>query len=282
MWTPKNDSTINQNNILLFLILEIVCIILMVLDHSAKIATPIRVGISALTYPLVKVVEIPQNAYHFLSSTVSDQKQLIDENTNLKQKLSQAKIDLLQLEVISQQNRELRELLKAKKQLPLKTTAAFLVNVNTGNKEHSFVLNQGYNQGVYIGQTVLDLNGVTGQVSSVELERSHVILITDKNHALPVEFLRTGIRTFIYGTGERNTLSLPEIPQSTDVKVGDILITSGFGDIFPRGLKVATISKVIESEDKSYRKAFATPSANLNKLKQVLLVWSIDSKQQKP
>jgi rod shape-determining protein MreC len=275
MWSPKNESSLSQNNVLRFLLLEIICVVLMVMDHSAKIATPIRASLSALTYPLIKIVELPQNAYHFLKSTVSKQSELLEDNKKLRAQLSQVKVDMLQLETVYQQNKGLRKLLKAKELLPLKTTATFLININTGGSDHHFVINQGYNQRVHIGQTVLDLNGVAGQVSSVELESSHVILITNKNHAIPVEFLRTGIRTFIYGTGDVEVLSLPEIPQSTDVQVGDILITSGYGGAFPRGLKVATVSKVIDSEDRSYRKAEAQPSADIKQLKQVLLVWSV-------
>lgn len=282
MWTPKNESSLSDSNVLSFLLLEIICVVLMVLDHSAKIATPIRSAVSALTYPLVKIVELPQNAYTFINSTVSNQFQLLNENVNLKQKLSQAQIDLLQLEVMSQQNQELRQLLNAKQQLPLKTTAAFIININTGNNDHHFIINQGYNQGVRVGQTVLDLNGVAGQVSYVDLESSHVILITNKSHAVPVEFLRTGIRTFIYGTGDLANLSLPEIPQSADIQEGDILITSGYGSAFPRGLKVATINQALDSGDKSFRQAFATPSANLDLIKQVLLVWSKDPVDEKP
>ncbi len=274
MWTPKNEPALSGNNVLSFLLLEIVCIVLMVLDQSAKIATPIRSTLSTLTYPLTKIVELPQKAYSFINSTISDQAQLLNENTELKQKLSQAQIDLLQLDVISQQNHELRQLLNAKQQLPLQTTAAFIINVNTGSNDHHLIINQGYNQGVQVGQTVLDLNGVAGQISKVDIESSHVILITNENHAVPVEFLRTGIRTFIYGTGNLNTLSLSEIPQSADVKIGDILITSGYGDVFPRGLKVATINNILTTEDKSFKQATAVPSANLNLIKQILLVWN--------
>ena len=275
MWSPKNESSLSQNNVLRFLLLEIICVVLMVMDHSAKIATPIRASLSTLTYPLIKVVELPQNAYRFVKSSVSKQSELLDENKTLRAQLAQVKVNMLQLETVYQQNKELRKLLNAKELLPLKTTAAFLININTGDSDHHFVINQGYNQQVSIGQTVLDLNGVAGQVSSVDIESSHVILITNKNHAVPVEFLRTGTRTFIYGTGDLEMLSLPEIPQSADVQLGDILITSGYGGAFPRGLKVATVSRVIDSEDRSYRQAEAQPSADIKQLKQVLLVWSV-------
>ncbi len=279
MWSP-NDSSFSQNYVLRFLLLEIICIVLMVLDYSAKIAVPIRAAVSTLTYPLIKAIELPQNAYEFLNSSVSNQQQLLDQNIALKQQLSQSQIDLLQLEVISQQNIELRQLLQAKQQLPLNTTAAFLININTGNNDHHFIINQGYNQGVTVGQTVLDLNGVAGQVYLVDLETAHVILITNQNHALPVEFLRTGIRTFAYGTGDLHSLNLPEIPQSANIKTGDILITSGYGGVFPRGLKIGVIKSIKESTDRSFKQAEAQPSANLDLLKQILLVWSDGSKNE--
>ena len=274
MWSPKNESSLSQENVLRFLLLEIICVVLMVLDHSAKIATPIRSTLSALTLPLVKTIELPQRVYAFIQSTTSNQTQLLNENISLKQRLSQAQNDLLQLEVISQQNKELRQLLHAKEKLPLNTSVAFLININTGDKNHQFVINQGSNQGITMGQTVLDLTGVAGQVFQVGLETAHVILITNENHAIPVEFLRTGVRTFAYGTGDLNSLSLPEIPQSADIQLGDELITSGYGDVFPRGLRVARIDGIINSKDRSYRQAHAKPSADLNHLKQVLLVWS--------
>ena len=274
MWGKKSDTSATQIYVLRFLFLEIVCVVLMILDNSNKIATPIRSTISALTLPLVKVVEWPQRAYNFINSALSDHLQLLQENSDLKQNLSQVQIDLLQMEVISQQNVELRQLLNAKQQLPLQTTAAFLVNLNIGKNQHRIVINQGSNQNISINQTVLDLYGLIGQVSKVNLENSHVILITDQNHAVPVEFLRTGVRTVLYGTGDMNSLSLPEIPQSADIKVGDTLITSGFGGVFPRGLKVASLSEIHDSQgDRSFQQAYAKPSANLNNLKQVLLVW---------
>lgn len=278
MWSPKNESSFMQNNVFRFLLLEIICVVLMFFDHSSKISTPIRAAVSVITYPIVKIIELPQSAYQFIQSATSNQVQLVNENSELKQKLSQAQIDLLQLEVISQQNRELRKLLNAKQQLPLKTTAAFLINLNTGDGNQHVVINQGMNQGITVDQTVLDLNGVVGQVDSVNIESAYVILITNQNHAVPVEFLRTGVRTFIYGTGNLESLSLPEIPQSADIKLGDILITSGYGGVYPRGLKVATLSKIIDSEDKSYTKAEAKPSADIKHMKQVLLVWSDNQK----
>jgi rod shape-determining protein MreC len=274
MWSSKNDSAPLQSNVLKFLLLEIICVVLMVLDHSAKIATPIRATISTLTYPLIKLVELPQAGYNFLSRAISEQNSLIDQNTDLKQQMSQAQIDLLQLEIIQQQNKELRLLLQAKQQLPLKTSAAFVVNINTGNLDHVIVIDQGFNQGVTIGQTVLDLNGVIGQIISVELEYSHVLLISDLNHALPVEILRTGYRTIAYGTGDYTTLSLPEMQQNSDLQEGDIVITSGYGDVYPRGLKLATITKILKTQDRSFLQAQAKITADLTQLKHLLLVWS--------
>lgn len=276
MWSSKNDNSLLQSNVLKFLFLEIVCLVLMVLDYSSKIATPVRAGLSTITYPLVKAIEWPQQAYSFLQTAVSDQTQLIEENTELRGRLSQAQVDLIQLEVIQQQNKELRQLLQAKKQLPLVTTSAFVSDINTGLDEHLIVIDQGSHQGVHVGQTVLDLNGVAGQVTRVGLESAHVLLISDKNHAIPLEILRSGYRTIAYGTGDMSTLHLPEMQQSSDIQTGDVVITSGYGDLFPRGLKIGVVEETSLSPDRSFLTATAVLSADLSQMKQVLLVWSKD------
>lgn len=278
MLRNNKDNTLLKNNVLKFLFLELFCIALMTLDHSSKIATPIRAALSTLTYPLVKAIEWPQNAYKIIKLSISDQTSLIDENTVLKAKVSQAQIDLLQLEVLQQQNKELRELLETKEQLPLVTTSAFVSNINTGNNEHIVVIDQGFNQGIYEGQPVLDLNGVAGQVFRVELENSHVLLISDKTHAIPVEILRTGYRTIAYGSGDINFIDMPEMDQAADIQINDIVITSGYGDLFPRGLRLGVISQFGQTPDRFFLKARASLTADLKELKQVLLVWSESTK----
>jgi len=274
MLANKKDNALLKDNVLKFLFLELLCVFLMVMDYHSKIANPVRASLSALTYPLIKLVEWPQEVFNIIKLSVSEQTTLLDENAELKAQLSQARINLLQFEVTQQQNKELRELLQTKEKLPLITTSAFIKNINSGNNPHKVVINQGFNQGVYSGQPVLDLNGVAGQVTKVDLESAHVLLISDPTHAIPVEVLRTGYRTFAYGSDSLESIVLPEMDQTSDIKVNDIIITSGYGDLFPRGLKVGVVNNINETTDGFFLQAEAKITADFRQMKQILLIWS--------
>lgn len=268
----SRETQLTELPLFRFLLLELVCVLLMVLDYHTRIGQPIRHALSALTQPLVQVVRLPQELWHTAELALSRQASLLQENTELKRQLSNARMNLLQLDVLQQENQRLRQLMRMREQLPLRTTAAFVININSGNRQQQVVIDQGQRDGVYPGQAVLDLHGLAGQVETTGLTSAHVILITDPKHALPVEVLRTGLRTIAYGQGT-NALLLPEVAKSADLQPGDVLITSGFGGIFPRGLKVAQITTVNPSRNAAFQQANARPYANLDHLKEVLLVW---------
>ena len=92
-------------------------------------------------------------------------------------------------------------------------------------------------------------DGVLGQVFRIGPFSSEIILITDAEHALPVQVVRSGVRTIALGTGRSTSLELPYVPQNYDVKVGDLLVTSGLGRVFPFGLPVARVTKVERDPD---------------------------------
>ncbi len=124
---------------------------------------------------------------------------------------------------------------------------------------------------MFEGQAVLNLAGVIGQVNVLGNNFAHIILITDTTHAIPIEILRTGRRTIAYGNG--NDILLKEIPTSGDIKVGDVLVTSGFGNRFPRGLKLAEVKTLAVSPDRTFKTALAEPYAKLDRLTEVFLIW---------
>jgi len=268
----SRETQLTELPLFRFLVLELVCVLLMVLDYHTRIGQPVRQALSALTYPLVQAVRLPQQLWETADLALSRQASLLKDNTELKRQLSNARMNLLQLDVLQQENQRLRQLMRMREQLPLRTTAAFVININNGNRQHRAVIDRGQRDGVYVGQTVLDLHGLAGQVENTELASAHIILITDPQHALPVEILRTGLRGIARGQGH-GELILPEIAKSADVRPGDVLITSGFGGVFPRGLKVAQITAVSPSQNNALRQARAKPYADLEQLKEVLLVW---------
>jgi rod shape-determining protein MreC len=115
-----------------------------------------------------------------------------------------------------------------------------------------------------------------GQVVVTNPLTATVLLITDADHALPVQINRNGLRTIATGTGRINRLRLPHLPKNADVQVGDLLVTSGMGGVFPAGYPVARITEVADDPNSAFATVMAEPTARLDRSYEVLLVWTRD------
>ena len=114
---------------------------------------------------------------------------------------------------------------------------------------------------------------VVGQVIDVGLLSSQGILISDPDHALPVEVNRNGLRTIAVGSGDVARLELPFLPNNADIEKGDLLVTSGLGGAFPAGYPVAVVETVRRDPQEPFASVTATPSAALNQVREVMLIW---------
>lgn len=266
---PKQG--IRHSRLFRFLMLEFICLILMVADKNSQITQPLRNTLSLVALPLVKAVEWPQDIYQAAVLAVSRQQSLIEENSKLKQQLIEASLTARQSDSLNQENRRLRVLLHAAQNSPLKTSVAFVSNLRMSEKRQQIIINQGSSDGVFIGQAVIGLDGVVGQVEVLEQHTAHVILVTDLTHAIPVEILRTGLRTIAYGTEQG--LELREVPISADLQLDDVLVTSGFGNRYPRGLRLAEVDHIENHQNLRFKVAKAKTFADLARLTEVFLVW---------
>ncbi|MDS4068577.1 MAG: rod shape-determining protein MreC, partial [Candidatus Competibacter sp.] len=151
---------------------------------------------------------------------------------------------------------------------------AELLAVDFDPYRHHILLNRGRQHGVYVGQPVLDQHGVIGQIIRADPFSSTAILITDPNHALPIQINRTGVRTLALGTGKFQELELPHIPNNEDVVIGDLLVTSGLGGRFPRGYPVGMVTKVEFDPGSPFAHIVARPIAQLDRIREVMLLES--------
>ncbi len=247
----------------------------MISDKNNQLTQPIRDTLSLAAIPLLKIVEWPQEVYQIAEIAVSRQAHLIEENNQLKERLLDAELQVQQNLSLSAENQRLRSLLSASQNSPLSTSVAFVSNITQTQNKQQIIIDQGSADGLFVGQAVLNLAGVIGQVDVLSRHFAHVILVTDTNHAIPVEVLRTGLRTIAYGRGDH--IYLAEIPTSANIQVGDVLVTSGFGNRFPRGLKLAEIKAMSVSPERTFKTAEAEPFAELSRLTEVFLVWPSDT-----
>jgi rod shape-determining protein MreC len=254
--------------------LGVISVVVMVLDHRGGYLDTARVWMSAAANPIYTVVQTPGQFWRWLTGSFADRSRLRSENAQLTEQLRVARTQLLRFESLSEENRRLREIREASKGVSERTLIAEIISVSVNPFRHMVVINKGADDGVFRGQPVLDAFGVVGQVMQVGKSTATLILITDAEHAVPVQVNRNGIRSIAVGTGEAAKLSLPYMTVESDVKAGDLLVSSGLDAIFPAGYPVATVTKVERNPAETFALVEAKPLAQLDRDREVLLLWA--------
>lgn len=245
---------------------------LMVVDHRAGYLEDLRRLTGVLVEPVYRIAALPADVARATRTAVVSQDTLAKENRELRDALLLAQARLNRLDALVAQNARLKDLLDAQTSLGLSVQLARLIDVDLDPFRPRVVLNVGANQGVTVGQPVIDAHGIMGQVIEVLGNTSIVMLITDPTHAIPVMVERSGLRTIAYGTGAIDRLELPNIPISADVQVGDRLVTSGLGGRFPAGFPVGEILAISTDASSLFAAAQARPAAALDRSGDVLLL----------
>jgi rod shape-determining protein MreC len=254
--------------------LGVVSVVVMMLDHRGGYLETARLWMSAAANPIYAVVQTPYQLWSWLTGSFADRGRLRTENAQLAEQLRVARTQLLRFESLNEENRRLREIREASKGLSERTLIAEIINVSVQPFRHMVVINKGADDGVFRGQPVLDAFGVVGQVMQVGKSTATLILITDTEHAVPVQVNRNGIRSIAMGTGESTKLSLPYLTVESDVQRGDLLVSSGLDEIFPAGYPVATVTKVERNPTDTFALVEAKPLAQLDRDREVLLLWT--------
>lgn len=248
-------------------------VVLMTLDHRQKFLGDVRSGISVLLYPVQAIVGLPVTASGWLGENLSSRDYLIEQNETLKSQNTFLKAQMQKFISLEIENMRLRRLLDASEKIGERVLAAELMSVDLDPFSHQVVINKGTAHDLYEGQPVLDADGVYGQIVYAMPLTSTVMLLTDPAHALPVQVNRNGLRAIASGTGSTSQLNLLHVPNNADIQVGDVLVTSGMGGVFPVGYPVGVVEAVEPDPAQPYSKVMARPLAALDRSREVLLVW---------
>jgi rod shape-determining protein MreC len=277
--SDKHRSTNAPALGLRFLLLAGLSILLLVIDHRDNHLDTLRKGIGATVYPLRVIVDAPVSLWHWAVQTTTSRNDLQLENSRLHTERLLTQARLQRYASLEAENSRLRDMLEARSRVRDQVRVAEIMSASANPFRHVIVVDKGTNDGVYNGQTIVDANGVVGQIIEVGVLSSEGILISDPDHALPVELNRNGLRTIAVGTGEFDRMDLPFLPNNADVVEGDLLVTSGLGGAFPAGYPVGVIDSVIVKPEEPFAVVTATPSAALNQIREVMLVWSLDDSE---
>lgn len=255
-------------------LLLIACVSLMLLDHREQHMQSIRQALSTVIQPVRSAVDFPFAAYEWLVLNSRDREQLYVENEVLKAQQLVYNVRLQRFASLEAENARLRALMESTAKVADRILVTEILSVDLDPLRHRVALNKGIRHGAFTGQALLDAHGIVGQITRTGAFNSEAILISDPDHAVPVEINRNGLRTVAVGTGNTDQLSLPFLPNNADIQAGDLLVTSGLGGSFPRGYPVAEITDIRRDPHQSFAIISARPAAALNQNREVLLVWS--------
>jgi rod shape-determining protein MreC len=255
------------------LLLIVVLIALVLVERYTSVLDPVREKLGALVTPFYQLTNIPHKINQWRADTFESSSQLKQENEALQTELLILKRKLQQLAALAADNVRLRQLLNASEMLQDTVLITELIGVSPNPLSHKVIINRGQNDGVFKGQPVLDASGLMGQVVEVSDSSSIVLLISDSTHAIPVQVNRNGVRAIAEGTGDLNLLSLRHVSTNTDIRVGDMLVSSGLDRRFPVGYPVAEVTQVTRDTGKAFLSITAKPLARLDRSRHLLLVF---------
>lgn len=247
----------------------------MTLDHRTTYVNNLRSSIAVLVYPFQYLVNFPANVGDWASDSFSSRKTLKDDNETLRTQNLILTTQLQRLNFIESENINLRNLLESSKRVGERILIAELLSVDMDPYKQQVTINKGSisNDDIYSGQPFVDAKGVMGKLIHIAPFSSTALLITDPSHSLPIQVNRNGLRAIAKGTGKLNRLEIPHLPNNADIKVGDLLVTSGLGCVFPVGYPAAIVVEINIDPSLPFAEVLAEPVAELDRSRETLLVW---------
>lgn len=246
----------------------------MFIDHHQRHLQGLRKVLTTFVTPIVFLADMPAAFFAWGGGNLASRSQLRQENVRLKDESLILKTQLQTLVGLQAENARLRNLLGTENKSVGRKMVAEIFQVDSDPFSLKFQINKGEIHGVFLGQTVIDAYGIVGQVVEVSPLISKVLMVSDVTHAIPVKVNRNGVRSTAVGTGQIKQLSLQFVPDTMDIKVGDLLLSSGLGQRFPSGYPVARVTSVEHDPAVPFAQIFAVPEAKLEQNALVLLVWS--------
>lgn len=255
--------------LIIYLLLSITVIVADVRFHTLD---KFRASMNTLIYPLTELVQAPYLTYEKISGFFIKHVQLQRDNNALQQRFISYSATLQRYQDLEQENQHLRALLGAQSRTPLHTQLAEIIAIPRDPYLRQVTINRGSQQGIKAGTAAIDEAGLLGQITQVYPYTSTITLITNQDQSVPVAVQRTGQRAVLFGTGIDDTVEIRYLPHSTDVRTGDLIITSGMDGIYPSGLAVAKVTQIDLSSSRAFAHIICKPLAAVDRNRQLLII----------
>jgi len=254
--------------------LVVLSLSLMWVDAHYSLLQSVRYQLGYLMLPSQTLGQIPGSIGRWLEDSGASKQQLQTQNQQLIARNLVLELKTQRLAALEAENANLRELLSASEQVDDRVLVTSVIALDPDPFSQQVLINKGGEDGVFIGQPVLDAHGLLGQVVDVLPHSSLVMMIADANHAIPVQVNRNGVRSIALGTGSLSELELAHVATTADIVPGDLLVSSGLGERYPKGYPVATVTSVEIIPGQSFAVVKAKPSASLDRSRYLLLVFN--------
>ncbi len=250
----------------------------MTIDHRYQHLQVVRSTVATATYPLQYLAHLPSALSELLSENLASRNNLIKENDELREQALFNQAKLHRLALLEQENARLRQLLDS----PIQTSSeqvliAEILSVDLHPFKQLISINKGAKQGVYEGQPLVAAKGIIGQVVDVYPMHANALLISDPNHALLAESNRTNLRALLVGSGRTDRVELKNVSSSADIRIGDLLHTSGLDGRYPPNYPIAEVTTIKNRPGAAFLHVEARPLADLDTIREVLLLWTHSS-----
>jgi rod shape-determining protein MreC len=255
-------------------LLVVIAVTLLVMGRYTHWLDPVRSKLDVLAMPFYWASDIPERVSVWLDDRLLSRQEIEDENKLLRNQVRVQESRLQQMGSLVAENLRLRQLMNSSEIVQDRVLVAELIGVSPDPLVHKVIIDKGSNDGIYVGQALLDAFGLMGQVVSVTPYSAQALLITDNSHAIPVQITRNNVRTVAEGVGNLYKLRLRFVSSTMDIKEGDILVSSGLGGRFPVGYPVAQVESITFDPGEAFATVVARPAARLDRSRHVLLVFS--------
>ena len=264
-------STKDFYSLILLLSLSIATI---VIDHKYNQADYARSFINdIIVYPLYNLSSIPRNIITSFMKEQEDIKILNSQIKDLKAENMSLKIKLQEFDSLKEENERLLAIEKKSLTSTKKQKIAKVLNNSASPTRKIAIIDKGQNDGLFKSQNVIGVNGLIGQIIELNMMSSKIILINDINHNVPGNISRTGEKVIIAGSSGDNDLMIQFTPIDTDIKVGDIITTSGVAGRFKSNIPIGKVVSITKDPEKKFSDIDVKAFENLNNLSDVILIW---------
>ncbi len=260
----------------------VLSLLLLFVDSRFQYLESTRKVLAVVIYPIQRLTALPGETIGKVASYFELQRQLLTENSQLRKQHDADAAQLQQLQVIEAENAQLRTLLELKQRVDYPMQMAEIAYVERDIFKRKLLVDKGSQANVQAGQIVMDDNGIVGQVTRVHPWLSEVTLVTDKDHAVPIQILRNGLRAVVFGSGDISEMSLRYMPVSSDIVEGDVLVTSGIDGTYPPNLPVAKVIKIERDPAYPFARIVCAPLAGVDRHRALLIVSGLPVLPERP